>query len=64
MKYVEWINQILYTDKIIHRYNEMYVSQMSKIIHCMQLYNNIWINKVTWAATLQLATKFFMKAFQ
>lgn len=55
---------VLHIYKIIHRYNEMYVSQMSKIIHCMQLYNNSLINKVTWAATLQLATKFFMKAFQ
>lgn len=55
---------VLHIYKIFHRYNEMYVSQMSKIIHCMQLYNNSLINKVTWAATLHLATKFSMKAFQ
>lgn len=49
---------VLHIYKIFHRYNEMYVSQMSKIIHCMQLYNNIWINKVTWAATLHLYESF------
>lgn len=54
---------VLHIYKIFHRYNEMYISQMSKIIHCMQLYNNIWINKVTWAATLQLATSSLWKLF-
>lgn len=54
---------VLHIYKIFHRYNEMYVSQMSKIIHCMQLYNNSLINKVTWLQPCILQPSSLWKLF-